>query len=182
MGHRVALTQAAFAQLLAGRLQGRSERACFEAPLELVARRAPGGGGRDQGEALDVWGVRDGVEHRQQPAPGVSGDCQAVQPPFLPQRFEVAHLLPPADRHVAPDWGAAATSLVVVDQGTPGGQGVEPGQEIVVVRARAAVEHDHRRPFADTALEERHPVEGAGEFTNHRTIGVLCVDEGMGRP
>ena len=52
------------------------------------------------------------------------------------------------------DRRAPAAALVVVDQLPAVGQRVEAGQQVVVMRARAAVQHHGGRPLADAAGEE----------------------------
>ena len=100
VGRGVALAETALPQPPSGLLQFRGQRARIEAALELVPRRPPGGGGRDQGQARDPVRMLRGVEQRQQPAPGVSGEGQLLEPPPLAQRLEVGDVLPPSDRHV----------------------------------------------------------------------------------
>jgi len=86
----------------------------------------------------------------------VSGDAQALDAPLDPEGLEVGHVLAPADRNVAGDRGAASATLVVIDERAPVGEGIEAGQQVVVLGARSAVQHDRRRTIAAPPLEERN--------------------------
>jgi hypothetical protein len=80
-----------------------------------------------------------GIEQREQTTPGVAQQCEPVETPLISQLLEIGHLLPPADRDISGYRRLAAAPLVVVDQLPPAGQGVESGEEIIVMGARAAV-------------------------------------------
>ena len=157
---RVALAETALPKAPALFLKDRGQVALAEAGLVAVPGCAPRRRGRDQREPLDSLRMVEGVEQREEGAPGVSGEGEAVERPALAQGLEVGHLLGPADRDVTRHRRPPAAALVVVDELPPHGQRVEAGQEVVVVRAGAAVEHDRRRPRADPANEDRHPAYG----------------------
>ena len=77
--------------------------------------------------------------------------------PVLAQRLEVGHLLASSRPDVARHGRAPAAALVVVDQLAAVGERVEAGQQVVVVGAGAAVQHDHRRARCRSAARRARP-------------------------
>jgi hypothetical protein len=83
---------------------------------------------------------------------------------MLSQLFEIGDLLSPSDRSFPADRRASAAPLVVADQFTPHREGVEAGQEIVMMGPGAAVEDHHWWARADSALEELDTVDERHQF------------------
>lgn len=54
-------------------------------------------------------------------------------------------MVPPADGSVTRDGGPPATALVVIEEQPSVGEGIEAGEEVVVVRPWTSVEHYGRR-------------------------------------
>src|SRR5262245_24732039 len=156
-GGRVALAEAAFPEASTLFLEDGIQVALAEARLVTLPGRAPGRRRRHQGEPLESLRMLEAIEQREECAPGIAGEGEAVERPALAERLEVGHLLGPADRDVTGHRRPAAASLVVVDELASDGERIEAGQQIVMVRPGAAVEHDGGRPGADPANEEGDP-------------------------
>jgi len=150
----VSLPEPARTERATFRLDLRGRRASAETGLEFDAGRSPGRGRRDQREALHIVGMVDGIEHRQQSAPGIAADRETVQLPGDSKLLKIGYVLSPADRNIAGDGGAASSPLVVVNQLSSTRQRVESGQEIVMMSAGSAVQHDDRRPGPDAPLKD----------------------------
>ena len=101
------------------------------------------------------------VQQRQQPAPGVAQKREALErPPPLPaQGLQVGDVLAPADRRLPAHRGLPAAPLVVVEQGPAPRKQVVLGEEVVVVRAGAAVQHDDPGARADVPREQPDAVD-----------------------
>jgi hypothetical protein len=85
-----------------------------------------------------------------------------LETPLLAELFEISHLVAPTDGRLTRDWRLPASALVVVDQLSAWGQRIKTGEEIVVVRARAAVQNHGRRAAPDPALEQIYSPHFAG--------------------
>ena len=109
----------------------------------------------------------DRVQEREQCAPRIADQRQAFEVPQRAERLQIGDLLRPSDRHLAGHGRPAAAALIVVDQRSPRCESVEPREEVVVVRAGAAVQHDGRRSAADSPLEELHAPDVASEGLGH---------------
>ena len=95
---RVALAETALPKAPALFLKPGARLRWLKRRSNLVPGCAPGRRGRDQRQPLDPLGDVEGVEQREEPAPGVAGEGEPLEPPALAQRLEVGHLLGPADR------------------------------------------------------------------------------------
>jgi hypothetical protein len=62
----------------------------------------------------------------------------------------------------------SAAALSVIDECVAGGERVESRQQVVVVRARAAVQHHRGAAGAGAALEDLHAADRAGGRFGHR--------------
>ena len=156
IGGEVSLPKPTRAERATLRLDLRGRRASAETGLEFDAGRSPGRGRRYEREPLHLVGMVDGVEHRQQSTPGIAAERETVQLPDDSKLLKVGYVLSPADRNVAADGRAASSPLVVVNQLSITAQRVESRQEIVMMSAGSAVQHDDRRPGPDAPFKDFH--------------------------
>src|SRR5947209_4468499 len=117
-----------------------------------------------------------GVQHGEQAAPGIAEQGEAVDGPLFAERLEIGDVLLPADRHVARDGRAPAATLVIEEQGAAVRQSIVLRQEVRVVRAWPAVQHDDRWVGAHAPSVEADAVQ-----VHHRIdrLGVLGAGHGV---
>src|SRR5687767_2955969 len=163
VGVRIALSQPRLRQLLPELLHGGAPLPLGEIRLEERAKGARRRSGVDEDETrrprpgLFLLERRDRVQQRQQPAPGIADDRQRLSRELACDEGEVGDVRLPGDRRTILGLRLPAASLVVEDQLVPLAQREHLRKEIVVVRARSAMQDE--QPRRDRAAV-RGPVEG----------------------
>src|SRR2546428_248494 len=181
VGSRVALTQAARAELLASLDDFGRVHPFGEPAVELASGLSRDRCWRYQRQPVDTLRVLEGVEDRQQATPRVSQDRQPLEPEGEADFFKVGRVLAPADGGLARHRRPPAAALVVVEQLPASRQEVVLREQVIVMGAGAAVEHRDERARADATGEKRDAVDLHRRYSSTASASATSLTSACSR-